>query len=58
MIDEATGIDMHLTSTRARISLAYWHFEQPANAIGMLYELAEIIEQETGLAGADPQVGM
>jgi hypothetical protein len=58
LTDEATGIDLRLTASTGRIDLAYWHFEQPAQAIGMLYELAGIVEQETGLVGADPQLGM
>jgi hypothetical protein len=55
LTDEATGIHLQLTARTARISLAYWHFEQPADAITILYELAGIVERETGLVGADPR---
>ena len=56
--DEATGIQLQVTATTARISVPYWHFEQPASIIGTLFQLAEIVEQKTGLSGVDPQVGM
>ncbi|HKE65723.1 MAG TPA: hypothetical protein VKB59_13885 [Micromonosporaceae bacterium] len=55
---EETGIHLQLTATTASISMAYWHFEEPANAIRVLYLLAGIVEQETGLVGTDPQMGM
>jgi hypothetical protein len=56
--DEATGMQLQVTATTATISVPYWHFEQPASVIGKLFQLADIVERETGLSGVDPQVGM
>jgi hypothetical protein len=55
--DPGTGIQLRIDNETGTISVPYRHFTAPAEVIVKLYELAEIVRQEAGLTGYDPQVG-
>jgi hypothetical protein len=57
--DEQTAIQVLCSAHEASIQVPYWH-EGPAarRVVTAMYQIAAILEEETGLRGFDPQIEM
>lgn len=52
-----TGIDLSLFGDEVSITVPYWHAgDDAAVVLGKVFDLAAVIEKETGLTAYDPQV--
>ncbi|HKA69623.1 MAG TPA: hypothetical protein VKG85_10950 [Actinomycetes bacterium] len=55
--DEGTGITLTLFPTEAGLTAPYGHGE-PKRLIATMFALAQVVQEETGWRGFDPQLGV